>query len=78
MAPERRRKQDGKRFGDLAGALLLQCGRTLAATYLPISSMFLAVGALRHGPLGPLGAFRNFTLISLLVYSQTGHCVLPR
>lgn len=75
MAPERRRKQDGKRFGDLAGALLLQCGRTFAATYLPISSMFLAVGALRHGP---LGAFRNFTLISLLVYSQTGHCVLPR
>lgn len=78
MAPERRRKkdkQDGRRFGDLAGALLLQCGRTFAATYLPISSMFLAVGALHHGP---LGAYRNFTLISLLVYLQAGHCVLPR
>lgn len=49
--------------------------QSFAAVYLPIASMFLAVGALHHGP---LGAFRNFTLISLLVYPQTGHCVLPR
>lgn len=70
-------REGGNRTGRGLGDHLLRCGRTFAARYLLISSMFLAVGALHNGPLGPLGAFRNFTLISLLVYPQTGHCVLP-